>query len=302
MGDLIKSPLNYTGGKYRLLPQILPLFPSEIGTFVDLFCGGANVGINISAEHIIYNDYNQYLIGLYKTLKKNDYGTVKKRIEKYIAKYELSDSKNKGYSYYGCDSGNGLGSYNKLHYMALRKDFNERKRKDEEYYLMLFTLIVYCFNNQIRFNSKNQFNLPVGKRDFNSSIQENLKKFMEALGQQKCEFISVDFRRMNVKKLGGNDFVYCDPPYLITTASYNESNGWTENDERDLLAFLDELDRNNIKFALSNVTRHKGKSNVLLIEWASKYNIHVLNYNYKNSSYHGKNKDEETEEVLITNY
>lgn len=36
----IKSPLNYTGGKFKLLPQILPLMPDDIENFVDLFCGG----------------------------------------------------------------------------------------------------------------------------------------------------------------------------------------------------------------------------------------------------------------------
>ena len=37
--NYVKSPLNYTGGKHKLLPQILPLFPEEINTFVDLFTG-----------------------------------------------------------------------------------------------------------------------------------------------------------------------------------------------------------------------------------------------------------------------
>ena len=27
---MIQSPLNYTGGKFKLLPQILPLFPQNI--------------------------------------------------------------------------------------------------------------------------------------------------------------------------------------------------------------------------------------------------------------------------------
>ena len=49
----IQSPLNYIGGKYKILPQILPLFPSRIRTFVDLFCGGCNVGINVSADRTI---------------------------------------------------------------------------------------------------------------------------------------------------------------------------------------------------------------------------------------------------------
>lgn len=34
-----KSPLNYVGGKYKLLPQIIPLFPSSVNVFVDLFGG-----------------------------------------------------------------------------------------------------------------------------------------------------------------------------------------------------------------------------------------------------------------------
>ena len=43
----VKSPLNYIGGKYKLLPEILPLFPENIGNFVDLFGGGFNVGANV---------------------------------------------------------------------------------------------------------------------------------------------------------------------------------------------------------------------------------------------------------------
>lgn len=65
---MIQSPLNYTGGKFKLLPQ-LPSFPNNIHTFVDLFCGGCNVGINVKAQKHIYNDTNRYLLYLYNTLK-----------------------------------------------------------------------------------------------------------------------------------------------------------------------------------------------------------------------------------------
>lgn len=54
--DLAKSPLNYTGGKFKLLPQILPLFPDNINTFIDLFTGGCNVGVNVEANKIVCND------------------------------------------------------------------------------------------------------------------------------------------------------------------------------------------------------------------------------------------------------
>lgn len=52
----IKSPLNYVGGKFKLLPQIIPLFPTNINRFFDLFGGGFNVGINVSSQETIYND------------------------------------------------------------------------------------------------------------------------------------------------------------------------------------------------------------------------------------------------------
>ena len=39
MNTYIKSPINYTGGKYRLLNKIIPLFPENINTFVDFFGG-----------------------------------------------------------------------------------------------------------------------------------------------------------------------------------------------------------------------------------------------------------------------
>ena len=58
----IKSPLNYTGGKYKLLPQIMSSFPSEgCNTFVDLFTGGLNVGVNVNAKTIYANDRISYL-------------------------------------------------------------------------------------------------------------------------------------------------------------------------------------------------------------------------------------------------
>ena len=65
MKKYIKSPINYAGGKYRLLKQIIPLFPNNINTFVDLFGGAFNVGININANTIIYNDIINYLSELF---------------------------------------------------------------------------------------------------------------------------------------------------------------------------------------------------------------------------------------------
>ena len=69
---IIPSALNYTGGKFKLLSQLLPHFPRNIDKAVDLFCGGCNVGINLKCEKVVFNDSDEYLIGLLNTLRTLD--------------------------------------------------------------------------------------------------------------------------------------------------------------------------------------------------------------------------------------
>ena len=119
------------------------------------------------------------------------------------------------------------------------------------------------------------------------------------------KFISNDFRNIDLSYLGESDFVYIDPPYLITTASYNENGGWTNKDEKELYNLLDKLNNKNIKFAFSNVIVHKGNENTTLIEWSKKYNTHMLNMRYDNTwgaTRKKESKANKTIEVLITNY
>lgn len=302
---MIQSPLNYTGGKFKLLPQILPLFPSQIDCFVDLFCGGCNVGINVSANRYVYNDSCEPLINLYSVMQTMKSDVFLSKVEKLIQKYDLSNVKLNGYEFYNCSSADGLGSYNKEKYLMLRSDFNSLSKKDSDYYVMLYVLIVFAFNNQIRFNSSGKFNLPIGKRDFNQNMYKKLNNFLSLLHSQNAIFTHKDFRNFDISKLTPNDFVYVDPPYLITCAAYNEQGGWTENDEMDLLRFLDGLSKKNIRFALSNVLEAKGNVNQILKHWIENrtdYTMIDLNYSYNNSSYHRQKKKYRTREILVVNY
>lgn len=303
---MIQSPLNYTGGKYKLLPQILPHFPDNIDTFVDLFCGGCNVGINVNANRVIFNDIDEHLLYLYNTFKNLDKESTFEWIYQIIDKYNLSNVGKYGYEYYHCESSKGLGDYNKENYLKMRNDFNTKLNEDYYYYVMLYVIIVYAFNNQIRFNSKGEFNLPVGKRDFNIKMAEKLSVFIDAIQSRNCSFTCKDFRDFDTSELAENDFVYVDPPYLITCATYNEQGGWGEQSEKDLLQFLDNLSERRIRFALSNVLRSKGKENKILIDWLNekngKYKAIYLDYSYSNSNYQTKDKSSSSEEVLIINY
>lgn len=301
---IIPSALNYTGGKYKLLSQILPLFPKDADQVVDLFCGGCNVGINVNCNKVQFNDSNQHLIGLLETFRRLSKEEVLQWLYVTIKRYHLSLVSENGYEYYGCESSKGLGSYNKEGYNKLRKDFNSKKEQDDEYFLMLYLLIVYSFNNQLRFNKKGKFNLPVGKRDFNSKMQKKLEDFIDRIKSGDYIFTNGDFREVKLDGFTDKSFFYADPPYIITCATYNEQDGWTEKDEYDLLSYLEELDRRGIRFALSNVLESKGRKNDILADWIKKnkkFKVLSLNYDYTNSNYHTK-REGITKEVLVINY
>lgn len=301
--EYIKSCLNYTGGKYKLLKQIVPLFPQNIDKFIDVFCGGANVAINIEANTINCYDNINELIELFRYIKENDVNKIIEDIDNIIDLYGLSKTNKNGYEYYNCNVSKGIAAYNKESYIKLRDDYNNRLYKsNNEKILWFYTLIIFGFNNQIRFNRKGEFNIPIGKRDFNNNLREKLINFSKRIKGLDISFEKVDFREINFDNLNENDFLYLDPPYLITTAAYNEQGGWTEKDEVDLLNLLDNLNDRGVRFALSNVFECKGKINNILLEWSKKYTINYLNHNYNNSNYQVKDKESRTVEVLICNY
>ena len=270
-----------------------------------MFCGGCNVGINVCAKKYIYNDSCEPLIKLYSVMQTLGSESFIKKIETVIKKYDLSDVKRYGYDFYNCISSEGVGTYNRDRYIKLRTDFNALKEKNDDYYVLLYVLIVYAFNNQIRFNRKGEFNLPPGKRDFNQKMRNKVKNFIMLLQNQNATFLHKDFRKIEFSKLTGKDFVYADPPYLITRATYNEHGGWSEVDEEDLLQMLDNLSQRGIRFALSNVLESKGKENILLKKWIESrpnYKMIDLNYSYNNASYQRQNKEKKTKEILVLNY
>jgi len=280
----IKSPLNYIGGKYKLLPVIISTFPPKIKTFVDLFAGGFNVGINVNADKIICNDQITYLIDLYRIMKKTETCILVDQIKSRIEAYNLNQQNTDGYN-------------------KLRDLYNEKRD-----ILDLFILSCYSFNHQIRFNNKHKFNTPFGKNrsSFNINIERNLIEFCDALHDKNVIFENKDFLSVDLLNLTREDFVYCDPPYRISTGSYNDGKrgfkDWTEKEDRELLDLLDRLNERGIRFTLSNVLYHKGLTNELLIEWSKNYQILYLDKNYSNCNYQFKNSSAQTVEVLIMNY
>lgn len=282
---MIKSPLNYIGGKGKLLEQIIPLFPHNINNFVDLFAGGFNVGINVNANKIFCNDQIYQIINLYKEIKNKNIDELLNYIENRINEFQLTKENEEGYKQF-------------------RNIYNKTKNP-----LDLYVLICFSFNHQVRFNSNFEYNNPFGKNrsSYNKNIKKKLIEFKNRIDNLNVEFSFLDFREFHIDNFNETDFFYCDPPYLISTGTYNDGkrgfSGWGNQEEIDLLNYLDGLNYRGIKFALSNVIKHKGQSNDYLEQWRTNYNTHFINSDYSNSNYNlNKEDNHETIEVLITNY
>lgn len=295
MNNYISSPLNYVGNKYKLLADILPLFPEKKTNVVEIFAGSAMVSINSDCKKIVLNDYSKHAINLLEYFYNNSYEEIIKNTERIIERYGFTDTYKNGYELYPTEKNEGLSRYNKEPYFNLRKDYNKNPTVEK-----LFVLILFGFNHFLRFNSKGEFNVPVGKVDFSKVAREKTKKFVEKIQEKEIVFHNKDFRDKRLYEgLEEDTIFYCDPPYLITEAPYN--NIWNEQCEKDLLQILDNLNEKGYKFLLSNVFENNGKKNVILKEWSNKYNVVYLNKDYKTANYRRRNNGE-TVEVLIKNF
>jgi len=300
IGEIRRSPLFYVGDKYKLMKQLINLFPKEIDNFYEPFVGGGTVFLNLEAQKYYLNDIDKNLINMHKFLLKssNNINEFFRDVERIIYKHKLSRSykedivpeslKEKWPKTY-------FAKFNKKGYEKLREHVNRSKRNDP---LILYVLLIYGFNRMLRFNGGGKFNLPVGNVDFNKNVVNALNNYFNFMRGKKISFTSKDFKKfVSEKKYLKNDFVYFDPPYLVTASEYNKF--WDQSAEADLLNILDGLNKKGIKFALSNVTHYNGSKNSLLIKWMKKYKSHNIRSNYIN--YHD-NKKKNIKEVLVTNY
>ena len=271
------SPLNYIGGKADMVSFLKQNAPKNIDRIIDIFGGGFNVGINFDANQIIYNDCNFKVKELLEMLRNTETLDLYKYITSMIKKYKLEKGE-------------------KEPYLKIRQLYNKQPKENRDPRL-LYLLILFGYQQQIRFNSSYDYNNPVGQAGFNDKILEKLVSYCRNLKEKNVVFMSKKFNEM-WEHINENTFIYLDPPYLITLGSYNDGkrgfNGWTEKDEIELLDFLLKIDKIGVKFMLSNVLEHKDKKNNLLIKWINDNGFRVIEYTEKTRK--------SRKEVIIVNY
>jgi adenine-specific DNA-methyltransferase len=272
-----ESPLNYIGSKAKMIDEIKCYFPKDYSNFIDGFGGGFNVGINSKADQIIYNELNHFVKDLVESFKLNDTYQYLLYIRRIIKKYQLKKQDSESYI-------KARDYYNSL-------PFEKRDPK------LLFTIILYGFNQQIRFNGDHGFNNPVGMRWFNDKVLEKMISFSRIVKEKNIVFRNSDYSEL-FGVINNQSFIYLDPPYRLTTGSYNDGkrgfNGWGIEEEKRLFDFADFLNSKSIRFMISYVIEHKESVNEELKEWIQTNGYRLINVNNV-PGIHRK-------EVLIVNY
>lgn len=285
----LKPTFNHLGNKYRIIEDLMRKFPKvNIDYFVEVFAGSGIVSLNYQAPTKIFlNDNDEWLALILEYLINNEANKVIKKTEQIIKKFKLPiDKQNAKYQE----------QYNKL-----KDSFNKNKKIDE-----LLVLVLFGFNQQIRFNSNGEFNIPVGKFSWNSYQRNKLLNYCLASKNKRISIKNLDFEdfikitKSEVDK--EKTIFYFDPPYLITNATYNSQ--WNEKKEKKLISILKQLTKEGYKWFLSNVLSSKGKTNNYLLKFIeSNKNIKYEFLNditYKNSNYQRKNSsNDEDKEILV---
>ena len=290
---MIISPIYYMGGKKKLIKKgLIELFPKNINKFIEPFGGSAIVSMNTQANIYFISDIDNNLVDLYKLFKYNEANTIINHINNRIDEYGLARERTKRNKFKDKEK---IEKY-KQAYMNFRKHYNENKNV-----LDFYTLMFYSFSQQFRFNNKGDFNMPCGNDCFSKINEEYIKNGCNFFNKDTVCVGNSDFRTINIDLLDENDFIYLDPPYLNTTATYNENGGWTIQDENDLYKLCEKLNDKHINFGLSNVFENKGKKNEKIIKWCEDNNWKVYSFDKHTYTACGKGNSN-AKEVFITNY
>lgn len=283
---MYKESFSYMGSKYKLLSQIIPLLPKNIGTFYDLFCGSAVVSLNVKANKYVVNDLSKHLYNLYDMFKRKSANEIIKYIYQKREEYGFITSSDREEL-----------KRNKEPFNKCRNDVNNNPST-----IGYFFLTYYSFCNQFRFNN-GKFNMPLGNGYFKKDNEIEIKNLCEFFNKENVYIYNKNY--FDFIDFDENSFVYLDLPYSSTEAVYNskrELDGWTKECDYKFFKWCEILNSKGVKWAISNVFCNKGLENKHLIEWCEKNNwiVHHLSMKYAGHSKESANMV--TDEVLICNY
>ena len=228
--------LNRLGNKSKLLPQLLPLFPARIMTFVDLFAGSLSVSVAMldRAKYVISNDYDSDVSNLFEIWRTRP--------------DELADA---------------------LAVVPYHADILQRWKKSDEPD-PLWRAVAFVYKSNFTLMSKGE-TLKLGQGSPRQITLQAIREGFERI--QRIHFMSCDFRECLSKicwrheRDKGQAFIFGDPPYLNTEHdSYNMAQPWSLNDTQDLFEMLS---KSGMRFAVSEFDSPE------ILELARKHGLRV---------------------------
>ena len=272
-----KPFVKWAGGKRQIMDKLMKYVPHEFDTYYEPFVGGGALLFEISPKKAVINDSNKELMNVYEVLCNED---KFKKLCSVLNSYERDHSEEFYYELRNKDRNKN--TFNRL------SDYTRAART--------IYLNKACFNGLYRVNSKNEFNVPFGKKvKVNTYEGGNLITVSNYLTMNDIKILSVDFEE-SVKNAKKGDFVYFDPPYDSDTNTFNSytEEGVGKEQQRRLARVFKELDEKGVYVMLSN------HNTMLINELYKDYNIHVIEAK-RNINSNGAKRGK-VEEVIITNY
>ena len=272
-----KPFVKWAGGKRQIIDKLKKYVPEEFDTYYEPFVGGGALLFELSPKHAVINDSNEELMNVYRCLCDEE---KFKKMCNVLNHYETSHSEEFFYEVRNKDRSKN--AYNRL------SDYTRAART--------IYLNKACFNGLYRVNSKNEFNVPFGKKlKVNTYEGSNLITVSNYLTMNDIKILSVDFEEA-VKDAKKGDFIYFDPPYDSDTSTFNSytEEGFNKDEQRRLASVFKELDKRGCYVMLSN-------HNTLLVnELYREYHFHIIEAK-RNINANGKKRGK-VEELIITNY
>ena len=269
---MAKPFLKWAGGKTQLMEEILSRRPTTYSRYIEPMVGAGAVffAIPLEAPSII-SDINSELINAYLQVRDNPEPVIQ----------ELRSLQQDAASYYLTRSAERSDEFNL---------WSAPKKAARTIYLNKLG-----YNGLYRVNKTGFFNVPFGKRTGVDFDNENIRAASAAL--QNCEILNINYREIK-DRIGQDDWVYLDPPYLPINESSNFTKytpgGFSLEDHRELKKFYDELTMQGTKVLMSNSHSEE------VIRMYSEYNISIVFAKRSiNSKGHRRGR---VPEVLIANY
>lgn len=272
-----KPFVKWAGGKRSIINELLKRTPEEFDTYFEPFVGGGALLFELSPKKAVINDYNSELMNIYECIKDERKFSL---MCNELNKHETNHSEEYYYEIRSLDK-------DKKKF----KKISDYKRAARTIYLNKA-----CFNGLYRVNSKNEFNVPFGKKiKVNTYDGVNLGIIYSYLNLNDIKLLRTDFEEA-VKDAKKGDFIYFDPPYDSDTSTFNDytENGFGKEEQKRLAQVFKELSKKGCYVMLSNYNTS------LINELYEGFNIHIIEGKTNISA--NKAKRGKVEEVIITNY